>query len=709
MAPPLIVGILDPRSPVSPSSVTVLTPTSMPLAQQFIRACSNGDADSVVSLIESGGVAVDGKDGDGVPPLVHAACWGHSEVARVLVERGADVEATDAKGWTSLIWAVTNGHEDIAALLLKHGARKEARSRSGKSLWELSKYAPNKASVTPLLGENPDEDSGVHSGDEEPGTDSGNQLEDPLHEDDGEFDNELELPSIAFDWKKCRLDQMLVFPVNDFSQVLALAVSDLRRRVDASDGAIPSVLAANVIFLCARFAHYMNTPEVLHSFFDEAVAVIQREVECNSENVQILSLWISNCHHLVYYLKRDEGLRSASFQYQAHFSEILTDSYERLVICLRKALIPLAEGSLISYISPETVSKTQMESILGMFSGSGKRNNGIMRRTQGILSSVGLSVPAIPPPSTLASQKSGFFSNRNRRTSALPSPKSGTPPAQLNPGSLMKFLSTMRDVLRDSNMHFSITHQLFKQLFRNLNAELFNRIITSSELVSRSRAMQIGANLQLVLDWLQDYEEFEFATLSLSRKSASPTLGAPATPVSKHFSALSITSSTASQPPASLPYADLARELFPTRDALAFIARVTGADSLFDYLSLKGKEGASLSTPQVRRLLSAYHFEVGEAGFAPDVEDFFVSEWIEYQRQLKARGNGSELGEDEDEEQRTKKKMEADGLLDPSEVKPLQVPTFNAFAEDLDSVWRVSGMQMEPVVPTEVLELMDNL
>ncbi|KAJ1705306.1 hypothetical protein NYO67_12541 [Aspergillus flavus] len=56
----------------------------------------------------------------GWTPLTYAACLGHKDVVRLLLEKGADFDNDDHPyGRTPVIWAAMNGHEDVVGLLLE--------------------------------------------------------------------------------------------------------------------------------------------------------------------------------------------------------------------------------------------------------------------------------------------------------------------------------------------------------------------------------------------------------------------------------------------------------------------------------------------------------------------------------------------------------------------------------------------------------------
>ena len=74
--------------------------------------------------MEHGGADVDAAgNGGGRTPLFEAACEGHLDVARLLVDRGADVNpALTDEGMRPLHAATEWGHMDVALLLLEGGA-----------------------------------------------------------------------------------------------------------------------------------------------------------------------------------------------------------------------------------------------------------------------------------------------------------------------------------------------------------------------------------------------------------------------------------------------------------------------------------------------------------------------------------------------------------------------------------------------------------
>ena len=60
-------------------------------------AASKGHAACVETLLQSGGVAVDGRDGEGCTPLFYSLTLQHRDCTAVLLRHGAHPNTTDIK------------------------------------------------------------------------------------------------------------------------------------------------------------------------------------------------------------------------------------------------------------------------------------------------------------------------------------------------------------------------------------------------------------------------------------------------------------------------------------------------------------------------------------------------------------------------------------------------------------------------------------
>jgi ankyrin repeat protein len=87
-------------------------------------ATKKGNIEAVKQHLTAG-TDVDAKsDGKyGWTPLLHAAWFGHKEIAELLIAKGADVNGKDNVGGTPLDRAIFNKHTETTDLLRKHGGK----------------------------------------------------------------------------------------------------------------------------------------------------------------------------------------------------------------------------------------------------------------------------------------------------------------------------------------------------------------------------------------------------------------------------------------------------------------------------------------------------------------------------------------------------------------------------------------------------------
>ncbi|KAF8952551.1 hypothetical protein BGZ46_003456 [Entomortierella lignicola] len=115
------------------------------LCKLFSRASSNGDMNRVADMLDNfrDWIDIEAHDEDGTTPLIYAACFGHTEIAFMLLEAGAKVDARDKFGWTALVWATNNKHENIVRLLLEQGASTSAQTAKGHTIVDFLRHDPN--------------------------------------------------------------------------------------------------------------------------------------------------------------------------------------------------------------------------------------------------------------------------------------------------------------------------------------------------------------------------------------------------------------------------------------------------------------------------------------------------------------------------------------------------------------------------------------
>jgi hypothetical protein len=122
------------------------------LGEDLLAAVRKGDIAAVRALLDKG-ANVNSKSPYGATPLFFAADRGHTEIAKVLIERGADVTIKDTfYGATALTWAAEKERTEIIKLLLaKSASGVEDVLESGveKGNVEMVKTALDKGGIKP--------------------------------------------------------------------------------------------------------------------------------------------------------------------------------------------------------------------------------------------------------------------------------------------------------------------------------------------------------------------------------------------------------------------------------------------------------------------------------------------------------------------------------------------------------------------------------
>ena len=77
---------------------------------------------TVLSLVGTAGVDIDGADGEAKTGLYWAAFGGNLGVVEFLVGKGAVVDKAMKDGWTPLVVAAFEGHLGVVEFLVGHGA-----------------------------------------------------------------------------------------------------------------------------------------------------------------------------------------------------------------------------------------------------------------------------------------------------------------------------------------------------------------------------------------------------------------------------------------------------------------------------------------------------------------------------------------------------------------------------------------------------------
>jgi NAD(P)-dependent dehydrogenase (short-subunit alcohol dehydrogenase family) len=115
----------------SPSPSTRASPSGLH------RAALEGDLEAVRQHIVAGADLNEREPSGGSTPLITAATFGQTDVAKALIEAGADVDLRNNDGSTALLTAALFCRSEIVEALLDAGADKSIRNNSGSAALDV--------------------------------------------------------------------------------------------------------------------------------------------------------------------------------------------------------------------------------------------------------------------------------------------------------------------------------------------------------------------------------------------------------------------------------------------------------------------------------------------------------------------------------------------------------------------------------------------
>ncbi|KAI8867640.1 hypothetical protein GQ42DRAFT_138322, partial [Ramicandelaber brevisporus] len=542
--------------------------------------------------------------------LIYAASFGYEEIVELLLKSGADVDAQDKTGWTALMWATNNNHHNVARLLLENGASPAKKTTTGRTVMDIVSHSAaadrrrwstvatsnnstnNSYTTTTAAGaaaainannglENIDgahehqrlfellvsstsksqhsigngNFSGLGVVTEEESL-SENTLT-PLNGVDS-LEPDIEASDPDFNWSACEPDQMFVLSQADLPRVIQAAVTDidapskLRSSVTREERYAP----ASLLFLGARFAFHYGGDELMMDLLGRALDSIRSIVTNSSKNLigltgqqyqyQLctLAFWMTNELTLLYFLKRDKTLVAATVDAQIQLFELIHSTFRTFIRTVQAQIDSLLDNSFLFHDAmPDLFIGVKFQLPLKL-----KREN------------TTISSPTV--------------ANTKRPAVAVTGVKAIT-----------NLISNAMSLLEIADIPPSICGSFSSHAFYYVASASFNRILATSDLLSRSRAVQLRMNITQLEDWAR-------------------TKGLPTHQTSSHL-----------------------EPLIQLIQLLQCVSATKDVSSLLDVLS----RFDALNPLHIRAVLDGYRYEVGEDKVPSEVVTFIkaVAEEVE--------------------------------------------------------------------------------
>ncbi|KAF9213856.1 hypothetical protein BGZ59_004724 [Podila verticillata] len=523
------------------------------LSKLFSRAASNGDMNRVADMLDNfrDWIDIEAQDEDGTTPLIYAACFGHVEIAFMLLEAGALVDARDKFGWTALVWATNNKHDNMVRLLLEQGASTSAQTAKGHTIVDFLRHDPNDNTRIVQIFQEPGRRDSISSNGSlvRQASSIGDDLfyqagiegfEEMMAENErrykmamesaNAFDVDMADLSLAdqpqlddegeFDWERCLPDQMFVFSSKDIRHIIDTTITNMEPTRSKAYKPVP----AYILFLAARFAHYFSSSELLDELLEAASSAITKLVRSRPEDMTLTAYWLSNTSVLLHFLRKDPGLSLTSGFHQVKIEALILDMLQMLVMDAERRIEKILEPAMLDHDTIQGLEEVKFQSdwaflwrgsiSLGSKAAKAAANaaNAAAGSSPGATTPVNKRASSPLSPSSAATAVAGGATSPSprplTRTSSTPAvPMLNRPPSprqrKISPRTITTMLSSLLFVMQTYDIHPDIINYVIAQLLHFVSCEVFNRMMTNKKLLSRSKALQTRLNLSILEDWIR--------------------------------------------------------------------------------------------------------------------------------------------------------------------------------------------------------------
>ncbi|NXJ63667.1 MYO5C protein, partial [Rostratula benghalensis] len=257
---------------------------------------------------------------------------------------------------------------------------------------------------------------------------------------------------------------MMEYKKEDEDRIIQNLILDLKPR-GVVVNMIPG-LPAHILFMCVRYADYLNDADMLKSFMNVTIDGIKQVIKEHSEDFEMLSFWLSNTYYFLNCLKQysgEEEFTKGNTPRQnknclkhfdlSEYRQILSD----LAIRIYHQFITVMESNIQPMIVPGMLEYESLQGISGL-------------------------------------KPTGF----RKRSSSIDDTDTYTMTSILQ--QLSYFYSTMCQNGLDSEL----LKQAVKQLFFLIGAITLNSLFLRKDMCSCRKGMQIRCNISYLEEWLKD-------------------------------------------------------------------------------------------------------------------------------------------------------------------------------------------------------------
>nr|XP_048723478.1 LOW QUALITY PROTEIN: unconventional myosin-Vc [Caretta caretta] len=271
--------------------------------------------------------------------------------------------------------------------------------------------------------------------------------------------NETHVPAVSKEYIG-----MMEYVKEDEARIIKNLILDLKPR-GVVVNMIPG-LPAYILFMCVRYADYVNDDDMLKSFMSITTNGIKQVIKEHAEDFEMLSFWLSNTYHFLNCLKQYSGEEEFMKQNTprqnmnclkhfdlSEYRQILSD----LAIRIYHQFILVMENNIQPMIVPGMLEYESLQGISGM-------------------------------------KPTGF----RKRSSSIDDTDTYTMT------SILQQLSYFYSTMCQNGLDTELLKQAVKQLFFLIGAATLNSLFLRKDMCSCRKGMQIRCNISYLEEWLKE-------------------------------------------------------------------------------------------------------------------------------------------------------------------------------------------------------------
>ncbi|XP_007422237.1 unconventional myosin-Vc isoform X2 [Python bivittatus] len=257
---------------------------------------------------------------------------------------------------------------------------------------------------------------------------------------------------------------MLQYRKEDEAKIVQNLILDLKPR-GVVVNMIPG-LPAHILFMCIRYADYLNDDSMLKSFMNMAINGIKQVIKEHAEDFEMLSFWLSNTCHFLNCLKQYSGeeefmkhntpqqnknnlIHFDLSEYRQVLSDLAIRIYHQFIIVMENNIQPMIVPGMLEY-----------ESLQGI---SGLKPTGFRKRSSSIDDTDAYTMTSI-----------------------------------------LQQLSYFYTTMCQNGLDPELLKQTVRQLFFLIGAVTLNSLFLRKDMCSCRKGMQIRCNISYLEEWLKE-------------------------------------------------------------------------------------------------------------------------------------------------------------------------------------------------------------